>query len=229
MMKFHGLIKSTFLDYPNLLACTLFTKGCNLLCPFCQNSSLVLETDLPPLDEREILNFLNNKKYLLDGVCITGGEPLMQDEIFDFCKLLKNIGYKVKVDTNGTFPNKLEKLIKENLVDYVAMDLKNSREEYNKSVGKKINIQKIENSVGILKNSNIDHEFRTTLVKELHDHKNLIEIAKWIGKNEKLYLQTFQDAGTNIVSNLHGFTADEEKHIQKLLKNYINFVEIRGI
>ncbi len=229
MMQFHGLVKSTLVDYPNLLACTLFTQGCNLLCPFCQNSSLVLKKDLPALDSNELLNFLNKRKNILDGVCITGGEPLMQDEIFSFCKILKDIGYKVKVDTNGTFPNKLSKLLDSNLVDYVAMDIKNSRKEYNRAVGKKIDISNIEKSVNLLKNSNIDYEFRTTLVKELHTIESLIDMAKWIGKDSKLFLQTFQDSGTNIVTGLHGFSVEEEKLIQKELKKYIKSVEIRGI
>lgn len=230
-MKFHGLIKSTLLDYPGYFACTLFTGGCNFRCPFCQNSSLVLNPESEPtINEEELVNFLLKRKKYLDGVCITGGEPLLQKDIVNFCKFLKNIGYKIKLDTNGSFPKKLKKLLDLNLLDYIAMDIKSSKKGYSTAIGlDTLNIELIEESVEIIKNSNIEHEFRTTLVKELHSIDDLISIAKWLGPSEKFFLQTFEDKGSNIESNLHAFSKEEELYIKNKLKNYISFVEVRGI
>ncbi|NCD06908.1 MAG: anaerobic ribonucleoside-triphosphate reductase activating protein [Spirochaetia bacterium] len=229
-MIFHGLVKSTLLDYPNKLACTLFTGGCNFRCPFCQNSSLVLDPSSEPIiDPTELDVFLKKRVKYLDGVCITGGEPLLQKNVDDYCKYLKDLGYLVKIDTNGSFPKKLESLISKNLVDYIAMDLKSSKEGYSKAVGiDNFNISQIEESVEIIKNCNLDHEFRTTLVKELHGEKEIIGIGKWLDKSQKLYLQRFEDKGSNIVKNLHGFNENETKVIQNILKSYIDLVIIRG-
>lgn len=230
-MKFHGLIKSTLVDYPEKLACTLFTGGCNLRCPYCQNSDLVLNPESQPyLDEDEINKFLEKRKRYMDGVCITGGEPLIQEGVVEFCRFLKSLGYLVKLDTNGTLPDKLQNLLDLNLLDYVAMDVKSDRAGYAESVGySNINIEPFEKSIEILKNSKIDHEFRTTVVKEFHSIKELINIAKWIGKDQKYYLQTFSDRGSNIRQGLHGYGADEEKAMLKVLKSYIDSVQIRGI
>jgi pyruvate formate lyase activating enzyme len=230
-MKFHGLIKSTLVDYPDKLACTLFTGGCNLRCPFCHNSDLVLNPESQPyLSDEEVTKFLEGRKRYMDGVCITGGEPLLQAGIAEFCKYLKSLGYLVKLDTNGAFPEKLKTLLDLNLIDYVAMDVKNTKEEYARTVGySEISIEPFEKSIEIIKNSGIEHEFRTTVVKEFHAVENLIEIAKWIGRDQKYYLQTFSDKGSNIQSGLHGYSADEEKAMQIQLKNHIDFVEIRGL
>jgi anaerobic ribonucleoside-triphosphate reductase activating protein len=230
-MKFHGLIKSTLVDYPEKLACTLFTGGCNLRCPFCQNSDLVLNPESQPyLDEEEINKFLEKRKRYMDGVCITGGEPLIQEGVVEFCRYLKSLGYLVKLDTNGTLPDKLQNLLDLNLLDYVAMDVKSDRAGYAESVGySNINIEPFEKSIEILKHSKIDHEFRTTVVKEFHGIEELINIAKWIGKDQKYYLQTFSDRGSNIQQGLHGYSADEEKAMVKVLKSYIDSVQIRGI
>jgi len=229
-MIFHGLVKSTLLDYPNKLACTLFTGGCNFRCPFCQNSSLVLDPSSEPIiDSTELDAFLKKRVKYLDGVCITGGEPLLQKNVDDYCKYLKDLGYLVKIDTNGSFPKKIESLISKNLVDYIAMDLKSSKEGYSKAVGiDNFNISQIEESVEIIKNCNLDHEFRTTLVKELHGEKEIIGIGKWLDKSQKLYLQRFEDRGSNIVKNLTGFNENETKVIQNILKSYIDLVIIRG-
>lgn len=229
-MIFHGLVKSTLLDYPNKLACTLFTGGCNFRCPFCQNSSLVLDPSSEPIiNSTELDAFLKKRVKYLDGVCITGGEPLLQKNVDDYCKYLKDLGYLVKIDTNGSFPKKLESLISKNLVDYIAMDLKSSKEGYSKAVGiDNFNISQIEESVEIIKNCNLDHEFRTTLVKELHGEKEIVGIGKWLDKSQKLYLQRFEDRGSNIVKNLTGFNENETKVIQNILKSYIDLVIIRG-
>lgn len=230
-MVFHGLIKSTLLDYPNKLACTLFTGGCNFRCPFCQNSSLVLNPSSEPLiDSDELEKFLKNRSRYLDGVCITGGEPLLQKDVDSFCKYLKDLGYLVKLDTNGSFPDKLEYLLSHHLVDYVAMDIKSSKEGYSKAVGiDNFNIDVIEKSIKLLENTDIDHEFRTTLVKELHGEKEIEGIGNWIRKDQKLFLQKFEDKGSNIVKNLTGFNINEMITIKNILKTYIDFVEVRGL
>lgn len=230
-MVFHGLIKSTLLDYPNKLACTLFTGGCNFRCPFCQNSALVLNPNSEPIiDKDELEKFLKQRVRYLDGVCVTGGEPLLQRNVDDFFKYLKDLGYLVKLDTNGSFPQKLNSLLSKNLVDYVAMDLKSSKDGYAKAIGlDSLDISLIEESVDILQASSIDHEFRTTLVKELHGPKEIEGIGNWLNRNQKLYLQKFEDKGSNIQKNLTGFNDFEMKAIQNTLKSYIDFVEVRGL
>ncbi len=229
-MVFHGLVKSTLIDYPDKLACTLFTGGCNFRCPFCQNSSLVLDpASEPVINSEELDSFLKKRKKYLDGVCITGGEPLLQKDIEEYCKYLKDLGYLVKIDTNGSFPQKIESLISKNLVDYIAMDLKSSKEGYSKAVGiENFDVSVIEESVNILQSCDIDHEFRTTLVKELHSEKEIHGIGKWLNKDQKLYLQHFEDRGSNIVQNLTGFSEKETKAIKDILKTYIAFIGIRG-
>lgn len=231
MMKFHGLIKSTLVDYPEKLAATFFTGGCNLRCPFCHNSTLVLDPESQPyLDEEEIKEFLVRKTRYLDGICITGGEPLIQDGLIEFAQYLKSLGYSVKLDTNGSLPNKLAELLELNLLDYIAMDIKSDKAGYAAAVGyPTINITNFEKSVEIIKNCKIDHEFRTTVVRELHSTQQLINIAKWIGRDQKYYLQTFSDKGENIIQGLHGYSAKEEKAMQNTLKSYIDFIKVRGI
>ncbi len=230
-MVFHGIVKSTLLDYPNHLACTLFTGGCNFRCPFCQNAALVLNPEREPLvDSDELDKFLKQRSRYLDGVCVTGGEPLIQKNVDDFFKYLKDLGYLVKLDTNGSFPDKLEDLITNKLVDYVAMDLKSSKDGYSKAIGvENFDISVIEESVNILQSTSVDHEFRTTLVKELHGDKEIEGIGNWLNKNQKLYLQKFEDRGSNIKQNLTGFNDFEMKSIQNILKSYIDFVEVRGV
>lgn len=230
-MKFHGLIKSTLVDYPEKLACTLFTGGCNLRCPFCHNSELVINPELQPyLSDESIVKFLESRTRYMDGVCITGGEPLLQSGVTEFCRYVKSLGYLIKLDTNGAFPDKLKELLDLGLIDYVAMDVKNDKENYAATVGySKIDIDPFEKSIRIIKESKIDHEFRTTVVKEFHTVENLIRIAEWIGKDEKYFLQTFSDKGSNIQSGLHGYSAEEEKSMQKQLRSYIESVEIRGL
>lgn len=230
-MKFHGLIKSTLVDYPEKLACTLFTGGCNLRCPFCHNSELVINPELQPyLSDESIVKFLESRTRYMDGVCITGGEPLLQSGVIEFCRYVKSLGYLIKLDTNGAFPDKLKELLDLGLIDYVAMDVKNDKENYAATVGySKIDIKPFEKSIRIIKDSKIDHEFRTTVVKEFHTVENLIRIAEWIGKDEKYFLQTFSDKGSNIQSGLHGYSAEEEKSMQEQLRSYIESVEIRGL
>ena len=179
-----GLNKTTLLDYPGRVAATVFTGGCNFRCPFCHNGGLVLEPSAGDVfSEEEILAFLMKRKKILKGVCITGGEPTMQADLPEFIRKLKEIGYQVKLDTNGYAPQVLERLLDEKLLDYVAMDIKNCREKYVMTVGMSgkedsFQINRIEQSVELLKHSGIDYEFRTTVVKELHDKQDIFKILK---------------------------------------------------
>ena len=174
-MKFNGFQKLTLLDYPGKVACTLFTAGCNLRCPFCHNASLVTHIDnVVSYDEDEILDFLRKRQGILGGVCITGGEPLMQSGVTDFIKKVKELGFSVKLDTNGTFPEKLTMLAESKLIDYVAMDIKNCKEKYAVTSGiTDLNIGNIEKSVEFLLSGKIPYEFRTTVVAEFHTPQDI--------------------------------------------------------
>lgn len=230
-MKIQGIQKLTLLDYPEKIACTIFTYGCNLRCYFCQNASLVLEnkyiTDY--ISEEELLNFLKKRIGLLDAVCISGGEPLIHDEVFDLIKKIKNLGYLVKVDTNGTYPEKIDKLIKENLVDYIAMDVKNSKENYLKTVGiDNLDIKKIGKSIDLLKKSNIDYEFRTTITEEYHSEKDIKEIGKMLEGSKKHFLQYYRYSDDVIGDKLSTPSTKIMEKYKKILEKYIEIVEIRG-
>ena len=169
-MTISGMEKLTLLDYPANTACLIFTQGCNFRCPFCHNKNLLMDTNGDGIiDENEVLDYLKKRKGLVDGICISGGEPLLQRDIESFIKKIKEIGVKVKLDTNGSNPQKIKKLIDMGLIDYVAMDIKNDFSNYDKTSGvDNINIENIKKSIDILENSNIEYEFRTTVVKELH-------------------------------------------------------------
>ncbi len=228
-MQIGGFQKMTMLDFPGKIACTVFTYGCNFRCPFCHNASLVV--DAPEFfSEEEILAYLNKRAGVLDGVCISGGEPLLQKDIFDFIKKVKDLGLLVKLDTNGSFPDKLKYAIDEKLVDYVAMDIKNSKEKYALTVGvENFDIAPIEKSVDILLQGKVDFEFRTTVTKELHTKEDIEKIASWIKGAPKYFLQNFENTG-NLIQD--GFTA-HEKEVLEDFKNTVcgNFckMEIRGI
>jgi len=207
-MEISGLQKLTLLDYPGELACTLFTRGCNFTCPFCHNSSLVL-LDKNPADiipTEDILNFLKTRYGKIDGVCITGGEPLLQPDLKDFIKKVKSIGYKVKLDTNGYLPEKLKDLIDANLIDCVAMDIKNTFQKYAETVGRKtIDIDRIKQSIDIIEKSGVDYEFRTTAIKEYHNISDFKEIAKILKGAKAYFIQNFIDSEAVIKDGLHGF------------------------
>ncbi len=222
-MLIAGMQKLTLLDYPNELACIIFTGGCNFKCPFCQNSSLIkYKEDETTISEEYVISYLEKRKNVLDGVVISGGEPTIHKELEEFIVKIKNLGYKVKLDTNGYNPVMLESLIIKGLIDYVAMDIKNSIDNYSKIVGlKTIKTDNILKSIKILKNSNIDYEFRTTIMKEYHSIENIKKIIKLIGKDSKYYLQNFRDSDGVLDKTLHGFSEEELKRIKELL-NYEN-------
>lgn len=229
-MKISGFQKMTLLDFPGKVACTLFTFGCNLRCPFCHNASLVLGGALAEHTEEEILSYLEKRKGLLDGVCITGGEPLLQPDIADFIKKIKALGYAVKLDTNGCFPEKLKELVNGGLVDYVAMDIKNCLSKYPVTVGiKNFDIAPIKESIEFLVNGNIDFEFRTTIAKELHTLEDIKALAEEIKGAKKYFLQNFVDSGDLIGENLSSHDKETLEEMKAEAKKTLDIVEIRGI
>ena len=230
-MKICGLVKTTLLDFPGKIGCTVFTEGCDLLCPFCQNSALVLDIGKNPIiPEEEIFSFLEKRKNYLKGICITGGEPLLQPDIEDFIRKIRKIGYAIKLDTNGMFPEQLKHLIDEHLLDYIAMDIKTVPSRYWEATGmpENFDFSNVLKSVDIIKSSNIEHEFRTTAVKNFISQADFIEIAKILTTTEKYFIQTFQDKGSNISSGLQGYSIEEERDIKTSLRPFVRMVDIRG-
>lgn len=214
-----GLNKTTLLDYPGRVAATVFTGGCNFRCPYCHNGGLVLKPfEQVRLTEEEILSYLEKRKTVLKGVCITGGEPTLQDDLPDFLYKIKKIGYDIKLDTNGYAPVVLRKLVLEGLIDYVAMDIKSSPEAYGAAAGvEQLDLEKIRESAAFLKQADIDFEFRTTVVKELHQKEELLAIAKWIRGCPRYFLQQYQDSGQVIGTGFHAYTAAEMKTLEELM------------
>lgn len=194
-MRIGGYQKLTLIDYPGKIATTVFTVGCSFRCPFCHNPELVLSTQFPAPNnmEEEFFAFLEKRRGKLEGICITGGEPTIQPDIIDFIKKIKAMGFLVKLDSNGTRPDVLRKVIREKLVDFIAMDIKNSPKKYSKTTGTLVDIERIKLSVEMIMNSGIDYEFRTTVVPGFHTEKDFEEIAKWIKGAKAYYLQEFRD------------------------------------
>lgn len=230
-MIFNGFQKLTLLDYPGHVACTLFTAGCNFRCPFCHNASLVTHIgDSEHYSDEYVLDYLKKRKGIVDGVCITGGEPLMHEEIADFIKKVKDIGYLVKLDTNGYLPDRLISLVNDGHVDYVAMDIKNSKEKYPLSAGiDNLDIALIEKSVDFLLQNCVDYEFRTTVVKELHTLQDIEFLAQWISGAKRYFLQNFIDSGDLISDNMSAVETQTIKMMQEAASKYVKNVEIRGI
>ncbi len=220
-MIINGFQKLTLLDFPSKVACIVFTPGCNFKCPFCHNAALV--THINPgdrMDINDILSYLNNRKGLLEGVSITGGEPLMQKGIKDFIKQVKDMGYSVKVDTNGTYPELLIELINENLVDYVAMDIKNNKQNYAKTAGvDSVDLINIQKSISFLLEGKVEYEFRTTVVDGYHTVDTIADIANWIKGAKKYYLQNFKDSGDTIQKNLKSIPQNTLLEMQKAAQN----------
>jgi len=230
-MQIYGLNKLTLLDYPEHLAATVFLGGCNLRCPFCQNASLVTRLGSQPIiPTDEFMDYLKKRKGVLEGVCITGGEPTIYKELPDFIKDIKEMGYNVKLDTNGTNPAMLKDLIKSGLIDYVAMDIKNSREKYAITTGlSDIQIDLVEESVRILLESDLDYEFRTTVVREFHDRYDMLSIALWISGAKAYFLQGFQDSGDLIMPGLHPHDRETMQDFLSLVKPHVKHAALRGI
>lgn len=230
-MKIAGLQKLTLLDYPKHIACTIFTNGCNFCCPFCQNAPLVLHPhEQPQITELELFDFLKKRRGVLEGVCITGGEPTLQTDLISFIDQIKELGFLVKLDTNGYKPSILKELIDTKKIDYVAMDIKNSKEKYGQTIGlDSFHLNNIEKSVEILLVSDIPYEFRTTVVKEYHTPDDFLSIGKWLQGAKNYYLQAFKDSGDLIKGGLHPLSKEEMLHIKDLLTSYIPQTSLRGI
>lgn len=228
-MLIGGFQKMTVLDYPEKVACTIFLTGCNFRCPFCHNASLVTENWIRGVGIDEVFSYLKKRKGLIDGVCITGGEPLLNNDIEDLIRPIKSMGYLVKLDTNGTNPTRLRELIENGLVDYVAMDIKNSSEKYALTCGvKAVNFTKIEESINLLINGNIDYEFRTTVVEPLHTVEDIEKIGKLIKGAKSLYLQGFVDSGDLIGNSMNAVNRETMQEMLERVKPYVGHAEIRG-
>lgn len=231
-MEVLGLIKTTLLDYPGHIACTIFLGGCNFLCPFCHNNSLVQKEFFPQsIPIENIMNFLEKRKHTLEGVCITGGEPTIHNEsLLTFINKIKTLGYKIKLDTNGSNPNLLKSLYQKKLIDYIAMDIKNNIESYNITCGvSNVNMNNILESVRWIKNSGIDYEFRTTVVKEFHTKEHIHSIGQWLYGSKRVFIQNFKHSNTQIKEGFHPLSKEQLQLYKSILKNYIENVEIRAL
>ena len=244
-MEIHGFNKTTLLDYPEHIAATVFTGGCNFRCPFCHNGELVLDSGCQPLiPEEEVLSYLKKRQGILQGVCVTGGEPALQKDLKEFLRKIKESGYPVKLDTNGYMPGVLWDLLQEKLVDYVAMDIKASRENYAAAAGlQHMDISRIEESISILKSSGIPYEFRTTVVKGIHRVEEFEDIGRWIAGCPAYYLQSYEEnenclyrmiqtAGDTMDGNCGQFSAfsrEELERMAELAQKYVEKVTLRGV
>ena len=230
-MRLGGLQKMTLLDFPGRVACTVFTVGCNFRCPFCHNSSLVLSPGVPELSQEDFFAFLRKRQGLLEGVAITGGEPLLHADMPEFLEKLRALGYAVKLDTNGAFPERLEAILEAGLADYVAMDIKNSREKYEQTAGVPGILPAVERSVALLKSGKTHFEFRTTLVDELHEPEDFAAIGRWIAGTERYFLQGFVDSGDILAGGDRFHAASREKTVACLeaVKPYIPNAKLRGV
>ncbi len=228
-MIFSGLQKLSLLDFPAHTACTVFTPGCNFRCPFCHNASVVLD-EAEQIDESEVLALLDKRKGILDGVAVTGGEPLMHPELEAFLEKVKQKGFLVKLDTNGSYPERLAALVRAGLVDRVAMDIKNSREKYAVTSGAPaLNINKIEQSVSFLLSGTVDYEFRTTVVKGLHTEDDFRAIGEWIRGAKEYFLQSFVNSGDILGSGCDAFPPEQMQAFADIVRPYVKAVALRGI
>ena len=226
-----GLQKLSLVDYPDKLAATIFTGGCNYRCPFCHNAPLVTElASAQEINEDEVLEFLKTRRGLLDGICLSGGEPLMQKDVAEFLTKVRELGFSIKLDTNGSFPDKLISLVGAGLVDYVAMDIKNSLAMYAKTVGvESVDLLSIRRSAQFLMSGTVEYEFRTTLVRELHDEQSLRELGEWLRGAKRLFLQNFVDSGNLIEQGLHGFSKQEMQQLRQVVAPFFDDVYLRGV
>ena len=234
-MKIAGLQKMTLLDFPGKVACTVFLDGCNFRCPFCHNTPLLTGQAEAFMTEEEFFAFLQKRQGILDGVCITGGEPTLQKDLTEFLGKIKALGYLVKLDTNGYRPDVLQSVVEQGLVDYVAMDIKNGPNHYSTTTGVAIDLKKIEESIKVLASEKINYEFRTTICNPLHDAQSVTQMGQWLlkltdGKGVKaLYLQPFVDRDS---VKMAGFSAPSEEDLEAYKQALIHVAQtlvVRGI
>ena len=229
-VSFYGMQKLTLLDYPGKMAATLFTGGCNFRCPFCHNRDLVfLPEGLSEIQSEEIFSYLEKRKSILEGVVISGGEPLLHKGLEVYLRKIKDMGYLVKLDTNGTFPDRMIALIEEGLIDYVAVDIKNVDDKYAKTIGlDQYRLDAFKKTVAYLLEDHVDYELRTTVVKEFHDLEDIEEIAKSIQGAKAYYLQNFKEADSVIEKGLHSVSHEMMCKMKEVASKYVDHVEIRG-
>ncbi|MBO6016348.1 MAG: anaerobic ribonucleoside-triphosphate reductase activating protein [Lachnospiraceae bacterium] len=229
-MKICGLNKTTLLDYPSHVAATLFVCGCNFRCPFCHNKDLVLcSPQIEEIPMSEILSFLQKRKEILSGVCITGGEPTLYPTLPMFIKTIKDLGYLVKLDTNGTNPEMIKALLKEGLTDYIAMDIKSDRAHYAQAAGTCVNLSDIQSSIDLIRHAGISYEFRTTVVRELHSAEILAGIAQWLSGSEAWYLQNYRESEQVLMPGFSSYTKEELEALLTQCDAHIGRTGIRGV
>ena len=230
-MNICGYQKTTLLDYPGHVAATIFTGGCNFRCPFCHNSDLVVNSTMSPcISQEEIFAFLKKRKNVLSGICITGGEPTLQTNLSKFIKKVRSLGYKIKLDTNGYRPDVISSLLEDNLLDYIAMDIKAGLSNYAKVSGiPNLDTSKIKESISIIENSGIDYEFRTTVVKELHNRQDFLEISEMLSSSSSYFIQSFKDSGNILTPGLSSCDTDTLNQYLAIVKNKLPFSSLRGI
>ena len=231
MVKVHGFNKLTLLDYPGRLACTVFLGHCNFRCPFCHNAGLVLNPENEPvIPIEEILGTLKKRKGILDGVCITGGEPTVHKKLPEFVQQIKKLDYSVKLDTNGTNPQMVREMVKAGLLDYVAMDIKNSPEKYGETAGiVRADLEAIHETVEFLKSGEVDYEFRTTVTRELHKREDFLKIRRWLSGSRRYFLQAYKESEQVIRPVYSSYSREQLENFRQILLEEISQVEIRGI
>ena len=230
-VRFYGLQKLTLLDYPGNMACTVFTGGCNYRCPFCHNRSLVfLNENDSEISTEDILDYARNRRKVLDGVCITGGEPTLHKGLKSFIREIKELGLKVKLDTNGSNFNAVKELVEEGLVDYIAMDIKNCPEKYPETIGLgSYDLSEVNKTKDYLLEGHVDYEFRTTVVKQFHEVADIVKIGEWIKGAKHYYLQNFEDHGSCIQEGLSEVDLETLELMKTSVEKYVEDVGLRGI
>ncbi len=227
-MNIQGYQKLTLLDFPGKTACTVFTGGCNLRCPFCHNAGLVRT----PLAEQnayaDVMEYLIKRRGILDGVCVTGGEPLLQPDLADFLRDVRELGYAIKLDTNGSLPDRLAALLSQGLVDYVAMDIKSSLQGYALATGADLDPAVYARSVQVLRESGIPHEFRTTAVGGIHTPEDFVAIGQWLGDVPAYFIQRFVDSGQLLGEGFYPFSPEEMEHLLTTVREYVPAAQLRG-
>lgn len=230
-MQIYGFNKTTLLDYPKHIASTIFVGGCNMRCPFCHNASLVTNlATQPTIAKDKVLDTFKKRIGILEGVCISGGEPTLYPELPSFISEIKTLGLKVKLDTNGSNPSMIKFLIDNNLIDYIAMDIKNSKEKYIATIGvENYNIAPISETVSYLLTSPIDYEFRTTVVHEHHTKEDMVSIGQWIKGAKAYYLQSYKDSGDVLLPGLSSPTKETLLEYVTIIKPYVQNISLRGV
>ena len=226
-----GLQQLTLLDYPGKVACTVFCSGCNFRCPFCHNPALATGNEsILDYSFSDIISFLESRQKKLDGICITGGEPLLYEETIELAERAKYMGFLVKIDTNGSNPERLRTVIEKRIADYIAMDIKNAPEKYEMTSGSKM-LEQVKESVSYLLQDNVDYEFRTTVTGNLHTAADFEKIGKWIAGAKRYFLQKFVDSGSILNGNGEDFEVSLEKmkEYKNIVRNDIPSVMLRGI